>query len=131
NIVGHVNRTFPLGHGGNGGQGAAGSHGIPAGQNGQPGLDGRSGPNGQVGFNGAGGAALSAGIFVAGGAVVSPLAAASVSPVSPNPRNAAVSSTDVTFTQPIDTSSLTKGALTLTDNGGPNLITGAVTISLV
>ena len=42
-----------------------------------------------------------------------------------NPRNTAVSAIDVTFSEPINTSSLAAGALTLTDNGGPNLINGA------
>ena len=49
----------------------------------------------------------------------------SVAAVSPNPRNTAVSAIDVTFSLPIDTSSLDRPPLTLTDNGGPNLITGA------
>ncbi len=37
----------------------------------------------------------------------------------------------MTFSEPINTSSLIAGALTLTDNGGPNLISNAVTISLL
>ena len=60
-----------------------------------------------------------------------PLTITSVSAVTPNPRNTAVSNINVTFSEPIITSSLTAGALTLTDDGGSNLITGAVTLTLV
>ena len=62
---------------------------------------------------------------------VTPLSVSSIDAVSPSPRNAAVSIIVVTFSGPINTSSLTSGALTLTDNGGPNLITSAVTIGLI
>ena len=62
--------------------------------------------------------------------ITAPLTVASIAAVSPDPRNSAVSSIDVTFSTPINTSSLTAGALTLTDNNGPNLITSAVTLSL-
>ena len=55
----------------------------------------------------------------------------SITPVSPNPRNSYVTSIDVTFSEPINTSSLTSGALTLTDDGGPNLINSGVSLSLV
>ena len=56
----------------------------------------------------------------------------SIAPVTPNPTNTPVSSVDVTFSKPINTSTFTTADLTLTDNGGPtNLITGAVTINLV
>ena len=51
--------------------------------------------------------------------------------VSPNPRNTPVSSVDVTFSEPVNLSSFTTSALTLTDNGGTNLITSAVSITLV
>ena len=54
-----------------------------------------------------------------------------IAPVSPNPRNTPVSSIDVTFSEPINSSTFTTSALTLSDNGGANLITSAVTISLV
>jgi Ca2+-binding RTX toxin-like protein len=60
-----------------------------------------------------------------------PLTISSIAAVTPNPRNSAVSSIDVTFNQPVNTSSLAAGALTLTDNNRPNLITAAVTLSLV
>ena len=49
--------------------------------------------------------------------------------VAPNPRNSAVGSVDVTFSEPINPSTFTTANLTLTDNGGPNLITSAVTIA--
>ncbi len=55
----------------------------------------------------------------------------SIAPVSPNPRNTAVSTINVTFNVPINTSSLIAGALSLTDNNGPNLITSAATVTLV
>ncbi len=63
--------------------------------------------------------------------VVSPLTLTSISAVSPNPRNTSVPSIDVTFSEPVNLTTFTDSALTLTDNGGPNLITSAVTISLV
>jgi hypothetical protein len=44
---------------------------------------------------------------------------------------APVSSVDVTFSEPIDLATLGPAALTLTLNGGPNLLTGAVTVALV
>ena len=59
------------------------------------------------------------------------LTVTSISAVSPNPRDSYVSSIDVTFNEPINTSSLTSGALTLTDDGGSNLINGGVSLSLV
>jgi hypothetical protein len=63
--------------------------------------------------------------------VVSPLTLTSITAVSPNPRNTPVFTIDVTFSEPVDLATFTAGALSLTDNGGPNLITSAVTISLV
>ncbi len=63
--------------------------------------------------------------------VVNPLAVTAVAAPSPNPRNTAVSAVDVTFNTPINLASFTMAALTLGDNGGPNLITSAVTISPV
>ena len=63
--------------------------------------------------------------------VSSPLSVTSISGASPNPRNTPVSSIDVTFSEPINPGNFTDSALTLTDNGGPNLITGAVTIASV
>ena len=51
--------------------------------------------------------------------------------MSPNPRNTSVGSIDVTFSEPVNLATFTDTALSLTDNGGSNLITGAVTVSLV
>ena len=65
---------------------------------------------------------------------VSPAAAltvTSIAPVTPNPRNATVASVNVTFSAPINLATVTAGAILLTDNGGPNLITGSVAMSLV
>ena len=59
------------------------------------------------------------------------LTVTSIAPVSPNPRNTAVGSIGVTFSEPVNLATFTDTALSLTDNGGPNLITGAVTVSLV
>src|SRR5262249_43670475 len=50
-------------------------------------------------------------------------------PVTPNPRKQPVSSIKVTLNQPADLSTFTIVALTLSDDGGPNLITSAVTIT--
>ncbi|MFI5455559.1 MAG: LamG-like jellyroll fold domain-containing protein, partial [Isosphaerales bacterium] len=62
---------------------------------------------------------------------VSSLAVTSIAPVSRNPRNTAVSTLDVTFSEPVNLSTFTDSALSLTDNNGPDLITSAVTITLV
>ena len=48
---------------------------------------------------------------------VTPLTIASIAAVSPNPRNTAVTTIDVTFSEPVNTATLSAGALTLTDNG--------------
>ena len=63
--------------------------------------------------------------------VSSPLTISSIAAVSPDPRNSALSSIDVTFSEPIAPASFTPAALTLVDNTGSNLISGAVTISFV
>jgi RHS repeat-associated protein len=63
--------------------------------------------------------------------IVSTLTLTSISPVSPNPRNIPVSAINVTFRESVDLSTFTPADLTLTNNGGPNLITGGVTISLL
>ncbi len=60
-----------------------------------------------------------------------PLIPKSIAAVAPNPRNTPVSTVDVTFNEPVNLTTFTTSALTLTDNGGPNLISGAVTISPV
>ncbi len=62
--------------------------------------------------------------------ILSPLSVSSIAPVS-SPTNTAVSTIDVTFSEPINTSSLSPGALTLTDDGGANLINSGVTLTLV
>jgi hypothetical protein len=62
--------------------------------------------------------------------IVSPLSLISIAPVS-SPTNKAVATIDVTFSEPINTASLTSGALTLTDDGGPDLTNGGVTLTLV
>ncbi|MGO9600226.1 MAG: dockerin type I domain-containing protein [Isosphaeraceae bacterium] len=61
---------------------------------------------------------------------VSPFTVTAIAAVSPNPRNAPVTIIDITFSGQIKPQTLIAG-LTLTDNGGPNLINGAVTVSLV
>ncbi len=63
--------------------------------------------------------------------ILAPLNVTAVAPVSPNPRNTAVSSVDVTFSSPINLAAFSDSALTLTDNNGANLITGAVSINPV
>ena len=62
---------------------------------------------------------------------VSPLSLSSISAVAPSRRHTSVSSIDVTFSEPVNLSTFTDAALMLSDNGGPNLITSAVTIALV
>jgi hypothetical protein len=55
----------------------------------------------------------------------------SVAAVTPNPRNTPVDSVDVSLPEAINLSTFTTADLSLTDNGGANLITSAVAISLV
>jgi RHS repeat-associated protein len=55
----------------------------------------------------------------------------SIAAPAPNPRNTPVDSVDVTFSEAINSSTFTTANLSLTDNGGPNLITSSVTINLV
>lgn len=55
-------------------------------------------------------------------------AVTSITAPTPSPRNTPVSSIQFTLSNP---ASFNDQALTLTDNGGPNLITSGVTISLV
>ena len=57
--------------------------------------------------------------------------AATITPVSPNPRNTPVSDVTVGFSASISTTSLTSADLSLTDNGGPNLIAGPVSLTAV
>jgi uncharacterized repeat protein (TIGR01451 family) len=58
------------------------------------------------------------------------LGVTSFAAVAPNPRNMAVSSVDVTFNEPVNLATFTETALTLTNNGGANLISSAVSVSL-
>jgi hypothetical protein len=70
--------------------------------------------------------------YVAGDlSVVSALSVSSIATVSPSPRNSAVSSIDVTFSEPVNLATFTDSALTLTDDGGSNMITSVVTVALV
>jgi methionine-rich copper-binding protein CopC len=52
---------------------------------------------------------------------------ASITAVSPNPRNSAVSQMQIVFNEPVGGMSLS--ALSLTDNGGPNLLTSSQTVT--
>ncbi len=54
----------------------------------------------------------------------------SIAAVSPNPRNTAVPSVDVTFSVPIDTTSLAPGAIALSDDG-QSVSTDGVSLALV
>jgi hypothetical protein len=63
--------------------------------------------------------------------ILSPLTAISITAFAPNPRNTPISTAQVTFNQPVNLTTFTSSALTLTDNGGSNLITSGVTASLV
>ena len=60
-------------------------------------------------------------------------AVTALTPVSPNPASTAQSSIDVTFSGPIDPTTFNSSMLSLTLNGGPNLITAdsGVTLTLV
>ena len=60
-----------------------------------------------------------------------PLEISSIAGPAPNPRNTAAGSVDVTFSKPIIPATFTSADLALSDNNGPNLITSAVTISLI
>ena len=53
-----------------------------------------------------------------------------VEAVSPTPRSSVVSTLNVTFSEPIDLTTFDWNDLSLTLNGGSNLITNAVTIGL-
>jgi Bacterial Ig-like domain (group 3) len=59
------------------------------------------------------------------------LSVTSIASVSPNPRNTPVPNVDVTFNEAVSLATFSDSALTLTDNGGPNLINGSVAMSLV
>ncbi|HVA47067.1 MAG TPA: choice-of-anchor tandem repeat GloVer-containing protein [Pirellulales bacterium] len=55
----------------------------------------------------------------------------SIGPVSPSPRNVDLAADDVTFSEPIDLTNFDFSAVTLSLNGGTNLINSGATISLV
>ncbi len=57
--------------------------------------------------------------------------AATMTAVTPNPRNTPVPNIYVTFNDSIVTTTLTSADLSLTDNGGANLITGSVALTPV
>ncbi len=62
--------------------------------------------------------------------ITQPLTVTQIAAISPNPRTTPVSTVDVTFSMPIDTSSPTAGAVTLTDNSNPVAVSG-VSFALV
>ena len=63
--------------------------------------------------------------------VVAILSVSSVAAVAPNPRNATVSSIDITFSTAINAATLATADVTLTRNGGANLLTGVQSIGFV
>lgn len=60
-----------------------------------------------------------------------PPAIVGIDPVDPNLRNTQVTSEQVSFSEPIDLTNFDWSAVSLTRNGGPNLIAGGLNISLV
>jgi hypothetical protein len=62
---------------------------------------------------------------------VVPVTVVSLGAIATNPRNVSLASEDVTFSEPINLTNFNYGAFNLSVNGGPNLINGGVTISLV
>ena len=76
---------------------------------------------GSPGFQGSQSAGLSQSVVVF---------SANLAAVAPSPRNTTVSTINITFTDPINPGTFTSSDLSLTDDGGPNLITSAVTIGL-
>ncbi len=62
--------------------------------------------------------------------ILPPLSITSIAKVS-SPTDTAVSAIDVTFSLPVGTGSLSPGALTLTYDGGSNLINSSVSLSLL
>lgn len=144
------------GHGGpggtghpNGGRGGSGSDGNASAVPGSFGLGALSGSlatggglyvgGGSVTLDGAtisGNMAdnLAENVFVAPGGsltTITPLSVSSITPVSPDPRNVPVSVIDVNFNEPTSTTSLTPAAVSLTDDGGPNLITGPISLTRI
>ncbi len=62
--------------------------------------------------------------------ILPPMTVSSIASVSPNPRNTPVTSIDVTFSVPIDTTSLAPGAIALSDDG-QSVSTAGVSLALV
>ena len=58
-----------------------------------------------------------------------PVTIASIGPVAPDPRNAPLPSLTVAFTEPVDPASFDWHDLTLTRNGGPNLVNSSVAVT--
>ncbi len=61
--------------------------------------------------------------------VNSALTISSIAAISPNPRNSPVSTVSITLNELASSAGFGDQALTLTDDGGPNLITSAVTVT--
>src|SRR5262249_14220636 len=61
--------------------------------------------------------------------VITPLAVASISPVTPDPRNTPVLAINVTLSAMADPQGFDFHALSLTRNGGPNLVDAATTVT--
>ncbi len=70
------------------------------------------------------------GTFAWAKGVDAPVVASITSPV-PNPRNLSVTNLDITFTQPIEAGSFTLADLTLTRDGGPNLLDSTATLTAI
>ncbi len=62
--------------------------------------------------------------------ILAPMTVTSIDSVSPDPRNTSVPTLNITFSLPIDTSSLAPGAIALTDNG-QSVSTSGASLSLV
>ncbi len=71
---------------------------------------------------------LSAPAFFTAFIDLTPPMVSAIAAVSPNVRNTGVDSIEITFNKPINSATFTTADLSLTDNGGPNLITPGVTI---
>ncbi len=77
----------------------------------------------------AGGNAIAGdGVFAWAKGVDAPVVASITQPV-PNPRNVAVTNLDITFTQPIDAGTFTLADLTLTRDGGGNLLNSTASLT--
>ena len=61
---------------------------------------------------------------VAPGALYTVVTIDAINPVAPNPRNTPVAAVDVTFSEAVDASSFSSGAVALADNGQPVAVSG-------